>query len=92
MMSTQERKAREAVVLPYEHMGRAKAYQTGDWKDYLPVAAGGRASGAHGAEAAGAPAGMQPAQLGAITYVRDSDEEDGGLHDSDEDPDDDLDI
>jgi hypothetical protein len=43
-----------------------------------------------GEEASGE--GRPPApQLGSILYVRDSDDE-GGLHDSDEDPDDDLDI
>lgn len=71
-----ERAARERVVLPFEHQGRGKLYQTGDFKDYLPVAAGGHAAGS-GEE-----------QLGHILYVRDSSEE----YDSDEDPDDDLDI
>jgi hypothetical protein len=82
--------------LPYEHQGAGDAYRTGDWKDYLPRAAGG--TGAAGAQHTAhvqllddAPA--QPAaRLGTITYTRDSDEENGGLHDSDEDPDDDLDI
>ena len=70
------------------------AYQTGDWRDYLPPEAGGRAGGGG---AAAASAGGQAEQqldgqggrrLGHILYVRDS----GSEHDSDEDPDDDLDI
>jgi len=96
-LSEEERKARERVVLPYEHQGQAQAYQTGDFRDYLPVAAGGKAggqallgqaagSGTAGQAAAGDDGGV--ARLGRILYVRDSEEE----HDSDEDPDDDLDI
>ena len=72
----QEQMARQAVVLPYEHQGSAQAYQTGDFKDYLPKAAGGQGKGAG------------QGSLGHILYVRDSASE----HDSDEDPDDDLDI
>lgn len=91
----QEQQARQAVVLPYEHQGQGSAYQTGDWKDYLPAAAGGKAGQQHITQAA-VPGGLVKQQeggmLGQIIYTRDSDEEDGGLHDSDEDPDDDLDI
>ena len=54
-----------------------------DFRDYLPPAAGGRAT----ATAAGGPA-SNPNRLGHILYVRDSE----GEADSDEDPDDDLDI
>lgn len=72
----QEQAARQAVVLPYEHQGVGQAYQTGNFKDYLPKAAGGQGKGA----------GQD--SLGHILYVRDSASE----HDSDEDPDDDLDI
>ncbi len=96
MCPPQERQAKEAVVLPYEHGGAGQT--TGDWKDYLPTIAGGRAAGVHGqaaaaaAHTAGDPAGAQEPKLGHIHYVRDSDDENGGLHDSDEDPDDDLDI
>ena len=72
----QEQAARQAVVLPYEHQGGGQAYQTADFKDYLPRAAGGQSKGA--GEGA----------LGHILYVRDTASE----HDSDEDPDDDLDI
>lgn len=82
-------------MLPYEHGG---AGQTSDWKDYLPTIAGGRAAGTHGVAAAAAAhsaadaTAAEGAKLGQIHYVRDSDDENGGLHDSDEDPDDDLDI
>ena len=72
----QEQAARQAVVLPYEHQGASLAYQTGDYKDYLPKAAGGQGKG------------TGEGALGHILYVRDSASE----HDSDEDPDDDLDI
>lgn len=78
------------------------AYQTGDWLDYLPPEAGGRAASRPGSAAGAArpapAAASQPAaqgqltqqqqQLGRILYVRDS----GSELDSDEDPDDDLDI
>lgn len=69
------------------------AYQTGDFRDYLPPEAGGRAgSRPHSAlsmAAGGAAAAAGDAQrLGHILYVRDSSSD----HDSDEDPDDDLDI
>ena len=74
--SVQEQAARQSVVLPYEHQGAGQAYQTGDFKDYLPKAAGGQGKG------------TGEGALGHILYVRDS----GSEHDSDEDPDDDLDI
>lgn len=72
-LTEEQRRARSEVVLPYQHQGDGALYRTGDFKDYLPVEAGGRAAGR---------------KLGTITYVRDSD----GEFDSDEDPDDDLDI
>lgn len=72
----QERRARQAVILPYEHQGSGRIYQTGDFRDYLPHAAGGQGKG------------TGEGALGHILYVRDSESE----HDSDEDPDDDLDI
>ncbi|KAL6754948.1 hypothetical protein V8C86DRAFT_2688399 [Haematococcus lacustris] len=100
-----ERRAREAVVLPYEHQGQAAAYHTGDWREYLPSAAGGTGNeqgrlGSLGADSRRhvrrqpqVETSEQPRpKLGSILYVRDSDEEQGGLHDSDEDPDDDLDL
>ncbi len=81
------------------------AYQTGDWLDYLPPEAGGRAASRPGSAAGqarpspdaaaqqhvsqqAAPGQQQQQQLGRILYVRDS----GSELDSDEDPDDDLDI
>ncbi len=87
------------MVLPYEHKGATAAYSTGDWKDYLPVAAGGRTGANHSQRPAHVvldPVSQtrgqeQGQQLGSIHYIRDS-EDDGGLHDSDEDPDDDLDL
>jgi len=94
-LSAEEQQARQSVVLPYEHQGQGTAYKTGDWKDYLPESAGGRAGQQHISQAAvpgaaAAPVG-EPKQLGQIIYTRDSDDEDG-LHDTDSDPDDDLDI
>jgi len=41
----QEQLARQAVVLPYKHQGAGQAYKTGDFKDYLPQAAGGSGRG-----------------------------------------------
>ncbi|KAF8065616.1 ELP5 [Scenedesmus sp. PABB004] len=78
-VSAQERAARAAVRLPYQHQGAGAAYAGGDARDYLPPAAGGHGPGA-GAGGAG--------RLGHILYVRDSE----GEADSDEDPDDDLDV
>mmetsp|Transcript_26763 Transcript_26763/g.79480 ORF Transcript_26763/g.79480 Transcript_26763/m.79480 type:complete len:403 (-) Transcript_26763:79-1287(-) len=83
-LNDQERAAKEHVRLPYEHQGDAARYQTGQWKDYLPVSAGGMAGAQHHSDHAAA----EVTKLGHILYVRDSEEE----HDSDEDPDDDLDI
>ena len=88
----QEQAAKQLVRLPYEHQGQGIQYQTGDFRDYLPGPAGGHAGGQHPQDAprssgsGGDPAGA--GRLGHILYVRDSEEE----HDSDEDPDDDLDI
>eukprot|EP00879_Flechtneria_rotunda_P009501 GHRR01009945.1.p1 GENE.GHRR01009945.1~~GHRR01009945.1.p1 ORF type:complete len:258 (+),score=87.72 GHRR01009945.1:1676-2449(+) len=79
-VSDQERIAKAAVRLPYAHQGAGKVYQAGDARQYLPPAAGGFGPGA--ADTA------DTRKLGHILYVRDSEEE----HDSDEDPDDDLDI
>jgi elongator complex protein 5 len=60
-LTEDEEKARREVQLPYEHRGEGSRYGTGDYRDYLPEAAGGR-------RAAGG-------QLGHILYVRDSDSE-----------------
>jgi hypothetical protein len=76
----QERAARAAVQLPYVHQGASKTYAAEDARQYLPPAAGGFGPGVDD--------GVGSGRLGHILYVRDSEEE----HDSDEDPDDDLDI
>jgi hypothetical protein len=72
----QEQELRGQVVLPYQHKGEQSNFASGQFKSYLPPAAGGYGKGA-GAD-----------KLGHILYVRDSDND----YDSDEDPDDDLDI
>jgi len=77
-LSEQEREAKNKVVLPYEHRGDSSLYSTDDFTTYLPPAAGGTG------------AGSGKDKLGHILYVRDSDDE--LEYDSDEDPDDDLDI
>ncbi|WIA16289.1 hypothetical protein OEZ85_012992 [Tetradesmus obliquus] len=79
-VSEQERAARAAVQLPYVHQGASKTYTAEDARQYLPPAAGGFGPGVDDGAGSG--------RLGHILYVRDSEEE----HDSDEDPDDDLDI
>lgn len=105
-LSRAEAEAKARVQLPFEHQGQSAAYQTGDFRDYLPPEAGGRARpgsaagnrpAAPGASSMAVAAGgegqqqqQQPQQrLGRILYVRDSASE---PEDSDEDPDDDLDI
>lgn len=86
----QEKKAKAAVVLPHLHQSAATTANSSDWKDYLPVAAGGRSAAFNHGEAMDAGNHDEPTHtLGHIHYVRDSDDE---QHDSDEDPDDDLDI
>lgn len=98
-----------ALVPPHMHPAaspilQAAAYKTGDFRDYLPPEAGGRAAARPASAAGGAAAGAAGGAgagtgagggeigvrqgLGHILYVRDS----GSEHDSDEDPDDDLDI
>jgi hypothetical protein len=94
----QERRARAAVVLPYQHTGKvpgpaAAAYAAGDHAAYLPPAAGGRGARqappvegqAHGHGSVGGTG----SGLGHILYVRDSASEGA---DSDEDLDQDLDV
>lgn len=93
-LGVQERQAKQQVRLPYEHQGAGRQYETGDFRDYLPVPAGGHAGSQHvqdyaaGAAAGAEGGGAEVTRLGHILYTRDSEEE----HDSDEDPDDDLDI
>lgn len=79
MVCVQERAAKAAVQLPYEHQGAGGVAAVADARQYLPPAAGGFGPGAEDQLGSG--------KLGHILYVRDSEEE----HDSDEDPDDDLD-
>ena len=67
------------MQLPYVHQGAGGVGDVDDARQYLPPAAGGFGPGAEGQLGSG--------KLGHILYVRDSEEE----HDSDEDPDDDLD-
>lgn len=57
-LSEEERRAKTNVVLPYEHQGHQDAYQTNDYRDYLPAEAGGHGPSGH---------------LGHIVYIRDSD-------------------
>ena len=62
-VSAEEAAARGQVQLPYEHQGQGQLYASGgDFRDYLPEAAGGRRQG--------------NGRLGHILYVRDSDSED----------------
>ena len=62
-VSSKEAAARAEVQLPYEHQGQGQLYASGgDFRDYLPEAAGGRQRG--------------NGRLGHILYVRDSDSED----------------
>lgn len=62
-LSVEEAAARSQVQLPYEHQGQGQLYASGgDFRDYLPEAAGGRRRGT--------------GRLGHILYVRDSDSED----------------
>ncbi|GIM09880.1 hypothetical protein Vretimale_13678 [Volvox reticuliferus] len=85
-LTEEERRAKQQVVLPYQHQGQQHrsgalgvAYAAGDHAGYLPPAAGGTgpAAGGRGQQA-----------LGHILYVRDSASE----ADSDQELDEDLDI
>jgi len=42
-LTEEEKRAKTSVVLPYEHQGHHDAYQTNDYRDYLPPEAGGHA-------------------------------------------------
>jgi hypothetical protein len=91
-LTDEEKRAKEQVKMPFQHQGEGKAlYGTGDFRDYLPKAAGGVSSKQqhqidHRADED--EGGGEVSRLGHINYVRDSESE--GY--SDEDPDDDLDI
>ncbi|GIL53813.1 hypothetical protein Vafri_9439 [Volvox africanus] len=85
-LTEEERRAKQQVVLPYQHQGQhhrsgavGAAYAAGDHAAYLPPAAGGTGPAAGGR-------GQQ--SLGHILYVRDSASE----ADSDQELDEDLDI
>ncbi|GLI68283.1 hypothetical protein VaNZ11_012643 [Volvox africanus] len=85
-LTEEERRAKQQVVLPYQHQGQkhrssalGAAYAAGDHAGYLPPAAGGTGPAAGGR-------GQQ--SLGHILYVRDSASE----ADSDQELDEDLDI
>lgn len=90
-----ERRAKGNVVLPYERQGHARAFAAdADFREYLPVEAGGwmrQGGGGEGGEGGEGDALMRTThRLGTIKYLRgDSDDE---SFDSDEDPDDDIDI
>ena len=92
-LTDEERRAKDQVKMPFQHKGEGKAqYETGDFRDYLPRAAGGVSSKQqhtidHRAKE-GKEGGGEVTRLGHINYIRDSESE--GY--SDEDPDDDLDI
>ncbi|CAA7410432.1 unnamed protein product [Spirodela intermedia] len=86
-LSEKERMDREKVVLPFEHQGNGKAVRIYDGRrstEELGPTGGGEAA------ELGRAVGSGGGGKGEIHYVRDSDEEE--LPDSDEDPDDDLDI
>ena len=93
-LTREERRAKEQVKMPFEHQGEGKAlYNTGDFRDYLPRAAGGVSSKHqhqidHRMRNDEDKEGGEVMRLGHINYIRDSESE--GY--SDEDPDDDLDI
>lgn len=82
-LSEEERNERAKVVLPFEHQGNGKPIQIYD---------GRRSLGENKEEALVSTGKLQPDEdsgKGQIIYFRDSDDE---MPDSDEDPDDDLDI
>jgi hypothetical protein len=93
--SEAERLAKSNVVLPYERQGHARGFAAdSDFREYLPVEAGGWLARVGGDDGDGgdADAALERTthRLGTINYLRgDSDDE---SFDSDEDPDDDVDI
>ncbi|KAJ4961374.1 hypothetical protein NE237_021284 [Protea cynaroides] len=85
-LSEKERIDREKVVLPFEHQGNGKLVQIYDGRQSLPEGQ----KDAMMLASTGKSTQKEPVSgMGEIHYVRDSDDE---LPDSDEDPDDDLDI
>ncbi|GLC47409.1 hypothetical protein PLESTB_001960800 [Pleodorina starrii] len=99
-LTEEERRAKQQVVLPYQHQGQqgraggalAAAYAAGDHVAYLPPAAGGTGPGTAAAAGRGGDrgggGGGGGGGLGHILYVRDS----GSEADSDQELDEDLDI
>lgn len=84
--------AREQVVLPYEHQGQGKEVRIYDGRQSMLQRGGhwGKHSMLKPLESSeGFDEAAAQAEPGTIHYVRDSDDE---APDSDEDPDDDLDI
>ncbi|GKD63843.1 elongator complex protein 5, partial [Tanacetum coccineum] len=84
-LSDKEKSDRAKVVLPFEHQETGKSVQIYDGRKSLN-------EGTHDSNAALPPENMQKHEdsgRGEIIYFRDSDDE---MPDSDEDPDDDLDI
>ncbi len=84
------------MVLPFEHQGqdasndsRGRGHE--DRFEDRQGSLQGRDRNRAGRQAIAVGEQAAAATLGSILYVRDSDDE-GGLHDSDEDPDDDLDL
>lgn len=100
--SEAERLAKSNVVLPYERQGHARVFaDDADFREYLPVEAGGWMAGGRSMgggvrekketrEMRETDSARSTHRLGTIKYLRgDSDDE---SFDSDEDPDDDVDI
>ena len=91
--SEAERRAKSNVVLPYERQGHARGFAPdADFREYLPVEAGGwmERDGGERQTDAGAALERTTHRLGTINYLRG--ESDDESFDSDEDPDDDVDI
>ncbi|XP_031107344.1 elongator complex protein 5 [Ipomoea triloba] len=82
-LSEKERLDREKVVLPFEHQGNGKPIEIYDGRKSL------NNTNEHGDASAKMPLTNDDSGKGEIIYFRDSDDE---MPDSDEDPDDDLDI
>nr|GMC70717.1 elongator complex protein 5 [Ipomoea batatas] len=82
-LSEKERLDREKVVLPFEHQGNGKPIEIYDGRKSL------NNTNEHGDASAKMPLTNDDSGKGEIIYFRDSDDE---RPDSDEDPDDDLDI
>ncbi len=100
--SEAERLAKSNVVLPYERQGHARVFaDDADFREYLPVEAGGWMAGGRSMgggvrekketrEMRETDSARSTHRLGTIKYLR-GDSDDESL-DSDEDPDDDVDI